>query len=105
HAVQDGVEERDGRQRVVSKRLQFVEIDAEGRVSSPGPAPYLDYRPLDDGERPLLSGLLEDSRLGEDAEFSAVGHAVRGLVPGHVAEVRDQRLPLVDKVEREVEAR
>ena len=105
HAVQDGIEDRGGRQRVISRRLQFVEIDAEGAVESPGPAPYLDYRPLEEGERSLLSGLLEASRLGEGAESAVIGYAARDLVPGHVAEVRGQRLPLIDKVERQVEAR
>jgi superfamily II DNA or RNA helicase len=105
HSVQDGIEEREGEQRVISKRLQFVEIDADGDIASPGPAPYLDYRPLEEGERQLLSELLESSRLGEGEESDIVGYAVRDLVPRHVAEIRRHRMPLIDKVERQVEAR
>jgi superfamily II DNA or RNA helicase len=105
HAVQDGVEEREGGQRVISKRLQFVEIGAKGKVASPGPAPYLDYRPLEEGERTLISEILDSSHLGEDAESAVMGYAVRTLVPEHVSEIKRQRLPLIDKVERQVEAR
>jgi SNF2 family DNA or RNA helicase len=105
HAVQDGRTDRDGNQQVISKRLQFVEIGASGDVYDPGPAPYLDYRPLRDEERDFLGEVLEASWLREVTEKNAVGYAVEHLVPQHVREVREVRLPTIDKVEREVEAR
>src|SRR5262249_11223830 len=43
HAIQDGRVTRSGEQQVVSQRLQFVEIDANGVTRDAGPAPYLDY--------------------------------------------------------------
>ena len=105
HAVQDGRVGRDGQQQVVSQRLQFVEIDKTGRASDSGPAPYLDYRPVQDDERLLVAEALRAPWLSADVEGKVVGHAVASVVPRHVEEVRDRRLPEIDKVEREVTAR
>lgn len=105
HAVQDGRASRDGKGQVVSKRLQFVEMDREGDVRDPGPAPYLDYRPLREEERPLLEAALDEPWMRENMEERVMGYAIGHLAEQHVAEVRAQRLPLIDKVEREVEAR
>ncbi len=105
HAVQDGRTDRDGRQRVVSQRLQFVEVDESGRIRDAGPAPYLDYRPLEEGERPRIADALKASWLTEDLEGTAVGHAIAKLAPRHVEEVRARRLLEIDKVAREVAAR
>ena len=105
HAVQDGRVGRDGQQQVVSQRLQFVEIDETGHASDSGPAPYLDYRPVTDDERSLVAEALGAPWLSADVEGKVVGHAVASVVPRHVDEVRDRRLPEIDKVEREVTAR
>jgi superfamily II DNA or RNA helicase len=105
HAVQDGRVGRDGNQQVISRRLQFVEMNGEGDIRNPGPAPYLDYRPLREEEQPLLEEILAESSLQEDIEGIAVGYAIQYLVPEHVQEVRKRRLPTIEKVEREVEAR
>jgi hypothetical protein len=105
HAVQDGRTERDGKSQVVSKRLQFVEMDRANGVRNPGPAPYLDCRPLRKEERPFLEAVLGEPWLREDMEERVMGYAIGHLAEQHVAEVREQRLPLIDKVEREVEAR
>ena len=105
HAVQDSRVARDAQQHVVSQRLQFVEIDETGRASDSGPAPYLDYRPVQDDERSLLAEALSAPWLSADVEGKVIGHAVAFVVPLHVEEVRDRRLPEIDKVEREVTAR
>jgi hypothetical protein len=82
-----------------------VEMNGEGDIRNPGPAPYLDYRPLREEEQPLLEEILAESSLQEDIEGIAVGYAIQYLVPEHVQEVRKRRLPTIEKVEREVEAR
>ena len=46
HAIQDASLTRSGERRVVSKRLLFVEIDAQGTARHLNYSPYLDYRPL-----------------------------------------------------------
>ena len=86
HEVQDGRLNRDGSRRVISKRLQFVEIDAEGTVRDAGPAPYLDYRPLGDGPHPNPSpiamgeGLVGGNSLAQPAESLGVGLGEREWV-------------------------
>ncbi len=105
HAVQDGRTGRDGRQQVISQRLQFIEVDAGGGVADAGPAPYLDYRPLADSERASVAEALHAEWLADGLEERILGHAVAAIVPRHVEEVRNRRLPEIDKVEREVEVR
>ena len=80
--------DRNGQRRAASRQVHFVEIDREGAVHATGYAPYLDYRPLADEERPLIAKILEEPWLREDLEARAVGHAVSQLVPNHLDEVR-----------------
>ena len=53
----------------------------------------------------MLNETLDTSWLRRDIEGTVMSYAIGQLVPQHVQEVRRQRLPLIDKVEREVEAR
>jgi len=105
HAVQDGRTDRDGKGQVVSRRLQFVEMCRAGGTRDPGPAPYLDYRPLREHERPVLDEVLNEPWMRQDIEGRVMGYAIGHLAEKHVSEVREQRLSLIDKIEREVEAR
>ena len=50
HAIQDANLTRSGDRRVVSKRMLYVEIDADGTTRHVHYAPYLDYRPLAEDE-------------------------------------------------------
>lgn len=105
HAVQDGRAGRDGHQQIVSQRLQFVEVRADGRAIDAGPAPYLDYRPVTDDERTLVADQINAAWLSDDVEGRVMAHTVEHIVPRHVEEVRARKLPGIDKVEREVTAR
>ena len=95
HAVQDGRTGRDGDQQVISRRLQFVEMNRAGDVRNPGPAPYLDYRPLHNGERHLLEEALDVPWLREDTEATVMGYAIQHLAEQHMQEVREMRLPMM----------
>ena len=105
HAVQDAQVDGHGRQRQVSRRLQFIEVDADGEVRDAGPAPYLDYRPLTDTERVAVKEALDAPWLSADVENRVIEHAIAEVVPRHVDEIRRRRLPEIDKVEREVTSR
>ena len=59
HSIQDARSDAAGRRRVVSRRMQFVDLDAAGHVRSAGDAPYLDLRPIADDERPLVQSAVE----------------------------------------------
>jgi hypothetical protein len=58
-SIQDARTDRSGNRRVVSRRMQFVEIDEHGGAHNAGYAPYLDYRPATDEERELLRPMLQ----------------------------------------------
>jgi hypothetical protein len=82
---------------VLSKRLQFVRVDADGHASFAGWAPHLDLEPLEQGEQTLLKDELAASWLNADQERRAVGLASATLVPEHFREVAERRIAHVDK--------
>jgi hypothetical protein len=107
HAIQDAGQTRGGERRVVSKRLLFVEIDGIGAVRHLNYAPYLDYRPLAEGE-PAAGAIMarpECAWIGHGLEERAQGHAIAQVVPEHLAEVRGRKLALLDKTEAAVKDR
>ena len=105
HALQDGRPTRDGGQRVVSERVQNVELFADGRTRDAGPAPHLDCRPIKDDERGAVEDLMREPWLDGDLERTARDFAIRELVPRHLDEVRARVKKRADKVEAEVTAR
>src|SRR5258706_13736097 len=58
HAIQDARSVSGGERRVVSKQMQFVEINSLGEAKSAGSAPFLDYQPVNDELRPLIEFIL-----------------------------------------------
>lgn len=107
HAIQDASITKSGDRRVVSKRLLFVEIGADGAARHLNYAPYLDYRPLTDGE-PSIDTIMqrpESAWIDNALEGKALGHAISQVVPEHLAEVRDRKLALLAKTEAAVKDR
>ena len=109
HSIQDGSRTRDGAQRTISKRVFYVATDAAGNAVAQDYAPYLDYRPLAEGE-PDVQAILarpECAWIGGDGnvEAQAVGFAVAQEVPKHLAEVRSRKLELLAKTEAKVKER
>jgi hypothetical protein len=105
HTIQDARIDRSANRRVISRRLQFVELDSYGQARTAGYAPYLDYRPLADDERALVAAVLDQAWLQDDLEGQALAYAVDTLVPGHLAEVRQRREELVAKTMAAVKER
>ena len=105
HGLQDGRKTRSGKQQLVSNRLQFLEISRTGEVNAAGSAPYLDYRPLKEGELALIEPLLAESWLAQDWDAVVLKHAMTTLVPQHLEEVKGERLERIAKARREIQAR
>ncbi len=105
HSVHDGTRTRSGGRRVISRRMQFVEVDSAGAVRDAGYAPYLDYEPLHDADRGALEEELEADWLTRDLEDEVMDHAVAHVAPRHLREVRDRRVELLEKTERAVHER
>jgi hypothetical protein len=105
HGLQDGRKNRQGQQQLISNRLQFLEISRSGAAKPAGSAPYLDYRPLRDGERELIQPLLGDDWLNQDWDQLVLAHAMQTLVPEHLEEIRSERLERIEKARQEIQAR
>jgi len=107
HAVQDASSTRTGDRRIVSKRMLYVEIDASGKARHLQYAPYLDYRPLtkDESGGDAILSRPETAWIDQDLEKVAQGYAITNVVPEHVAEVRRQKLELLDMTEAAVKDR
>jgi len=97
HSIQDARKDRAGNRRVVSRQMQFVEIDSEGAVRNAGYAPYLDYRPIAHEERAHVTTALEAEWLSSDLESKVLEYAVSELVPSHLQEVSRRKEELVAK--------
>jgi hypothetical protein len=114
HAIQDASLTRSGERRVISKQMLYVELDAAGDTRHLHYAPYLDYRPLADGE-PGVEAILGRSECAwitgsagvspASIEQKAQGHAVAHVVPEHLKEIRDAKLSLIAKTEAAVKDR
>jgi superfamily II DNA or RNA helicase len=102
HSIQDARTDRTGQRRVVSKRLQFVEIDESGRATNAGPAPYLNYRPMNDAEAKAFATTQSPDWIRNDLEARAMEHAAIHLVPEHLEEVRGRKEELLDKTKAAV---
>ena len=107
HGIRDATSTRSGDRRVVSRRMLYVEVDADGNSRHPEYAPYLDYRPLEE-EDPSVEDILarpECAWLTGDLEDKAKNYAIAHVVPGHLKEVRGQKLEHIDKTETAVKER
>lgn len=105
--LQDASVTRSGERRMISKRMLYVEIDANGVARHLHYAPYLDYRPLAEDE-PTIDQILarpESAWLGSELEQKVLDYAISTVVPEHLAEVRDRNLKLLDKTEAAVKDR
>lgn len=111
HSIQDASLTRgftgSGERRIVSKRMLYVELAADGAMRHIRYAPYLDYRPLAEGEPGVdtILGRPECAWINRDVEQKALGHAVAHVVPEHLAEVRGGKLALIAKTEAAVKDR
>jgi superfamily II DNA or RNA helicase len=107
HAIQDASLLPTGERRTISRRMLYVEMDAAGSARHLQYAPYLDYRPLAEGEpdAAVLLALPEASWIMKDLEQRAQGYAIAQVVPEHVQEVRERRLAWIEKTRAAVKDR
>ena len=107
HALQDASMTPAGERRVISRRMMYVEMDAEGNTRHLHYAPYLDYRPLRSGE-PDIETILSRSEcawITRDLEGRVLSYAVARVVPEHLAEVSSRRLEWIEKARTAVKDR
>jgi superfamily II DNA or RNA helicase len=105
HSITDGRRDAAGNPRIISRRLQFVEVVRDGRLVNAGYAPYLDYTPLTSEQMAAAQSLLGESWLGEGLGGRASAHAIKTIVPEHLREVKTRREAHIDKTLMQVKAR
>jgi SNF2 family DNA or RNA helicase len=104
HEIVDGTTVAAGR-CVVSKRFEYVEIDAAGTVSSAGHHPYIDYRAPSDQERDALTDVAGQEWIRASLTDVALRHAIEHNAPAHLAEVEARVHARVDATLAAVEQR
>ncbi|TRZ51737.1 DUF3883 domain-containing protein [bacterium] len=105
HSIQDARTEDGGDRRVISRQMQFVEINAQGETRAAGPAPFLDYQPLPEELRRLVEPALQSEWLRGDLESQVRAHAIQVLVPEHLGEVKARREEMVERTRAAVQDR
>ena len=93
HSVKDGA----NLDHVVSRRMQFVEIDESGHSSHAGYAPHLDLQAINDEDVELIQPILNATWITKNLEQNALAYASENLVPEHFEEVRSRREKMVHK--------
>ncbi|MDP1826612.1 MAG: helicase-related protein [Archangium sp.] len=96
---------KDGSGKVVSKRLQFVRVEPDGRSSFAGWAPHLDLEPLEPKDRAQLESVLAAPWLTGDLEHQALVLAASTLAPDHFKDVADRRIDHIKKTREAVHKR
>lgn len=93
HCVKEGADSA----QVVSRRMQFVEIDPQGVAINAGWAPHLDLEPIANADMALIEDVLGAPWITQNLEQQALAHASTHLVPEHFDDVRTRREKSVDK--------
>ena len=107
HAICDARPTRQGEDRVISKRMIYVDFGAEGARGHVHYAPYLDLRPLAPDE-PAPTEILsrpECAWITRDLERKGEAYAAAEVVPRHTDEVRKARTTALDRTEAAVRDR
>ena len=93
HSVKEGGDQT----HVVSRRMQFVEIDELGQAINAGWAPHLDLESIGADDLKRVEDILNSPWISQNLENLALAHASTHLVPVHFNEVKERRERQVDK--------
>ncbi len=107
HALQDASRTRNGEQRVISKRVLYVQVDREGSISHIHYAPYLDFRPLA-ADEPDIETILRQEECGWISHSlidQIQEYTITKVVPEHLKEVKEERMRRIEKTKQAVRER
>ncbi len=93
HSVKEGSDPA----KIVSRRMQFVELDSEGTATNAGWAPHLDMEPISAADLNAVQDVLSSPWINQNLEQAALTYASTHLVPEHYEEVKSRRERHVDK--------
>jgi len=95
--IDHGIREGTAMTRLVSRKMQFVEIGADGTARHAGAAPYLSYDTPSGEHKGLVETVLSQPWLQQDLSNVALTWASGHLVKEHFDEVSAQRNAVVRK--------
>lgn len=101
HSVLEGADTS----RTASRRMQFVEIDADGKATHAGWAPHLDLQPITAADLQKVQDVLNAHWITQGLERVAMAYAASQLVPEHFNEVRSRREQQANRILRAVHER
>lgn len=104
-AIVDGRNVAGRNERVISRRIHFVEQRKNGTGIIAGYAPYLDYVPPSEAQLKQVQPLLDEPWLRENLESKVLSFAIQSTVPEHLLEVRKRREAFVRKTMAQVKDR
>ena len=105
-ALTDGKTLKNGNRRVVSKRVNFVEIRPDGTADNAGYAPYLDYRSITDAEKQILEQYVQKQEwLMSGIEERAKSFVIENLTFKHLNDVKAHKIARIEKTEKAVRDR
>lgn len=93
HSVKEG----GGSDRIISRRIQFVEIDQNGHAVNAGWAPHLDLQPISPSDLLLIDDVIKGQWIAQNLEQIALSYASNDLVPTHFSEIKTRREKMVEK--------
>lgn len=105
HSIREGNTDNQGQPFVISRRLQFIQIDSQMNVTNGGYAPYLDYRPAEGNEINAVKDLFNADWVTKNLENNAINFAANSLVPEHLGEVKSRQERIVDTTLKAVKER
>ena len=103
--ISHAVREAGGIGKEVSKRLQFVLIDPQGKAYHAGYAPHLDLLAITPIELALIHDVLQAQWLQTPLDSLALHYAATDLVPAHYQEITERRSKQAEKIHQAVRER
>lgn len=91
--------------RDVSRRVQYISITEDGRVSSAGYAPHLDLRTPTEEELMILDDVKESPWLTQSLESMVMNYAIEHLAAPHYQEIKERRTQEADRIWTAVDER
>ena len=104
YALEHTIRENDSG-KTVSRRLQFITIDAAGNAAFAGWAPHLDLEPLPAGLQTQIRTDLTADWQNRDLEALAMQYAAAELAPEHYQETKTRRDRQIKKIHDAVRER
>lgn len=105
HSITDARPDAGRGPTTISRRLEFVFLDAQGQASRAGNAPYLDYVPASPEQLKVAQALADAPWLMGDLEGRATSFAIQHIVPEHLRSVSVRREDRLKRTMQQVHQR